>query len=349
MSSPSISVILPCYNVERWLPRCLDEVFAALPPEAEVLAVDDESADSTLAILRKRAQEDSRLQVIAARHGGLSAARNRGLDVARGRYVFFVDADDGVASDYFTAMIAAMERDRADCCICAISECPDGTADVHEHPLKGDYRYQSNAEVVSKYLPRIFGYSFEDVRAWYRGRPLFAERELASVCRMAYRRELIEAYRLRFREEVTYFEDMVFNAEYFLRASSMTAVNRPLYHITSRESGLQGTVPKDGARYCRNKLVLLRRRDAINRLADGILTPLYAGTNVLAALEILFYIARRRIAPAEGWRILREYLATPSVRVAIRGFPLTVRRPVLALSVLALRGFVRCGTRRKLL
>ena len=336
-SVPRVSAIIPCYDVERWLPRCLDSVLAALPANAELIAVDDGSHDGTLAILERRASAEPRMKVIAASHGGLSAARNHGLDAARGSYVFFIDADDTVAPDYFTAMVDALEREATDCCICAITECEDGLDDRRERRLRGVYRFRSNAEIVRGYLPRIFGYSFDDIRAWYAGRPLFANRELAAVWRLAYRRELIESRHLRFDVEVTYFEDMVFNAEYLLEASSMTCIDRPLYHVTDRSSGMMRTVPKDGLRYCRNKLVLLRRRDALNVRAGGKLTELYAGSCVLSALEILAYVVRGRVCRREGLRILRDYLAAPSVRNAIRGFPLSWRRPVLALAVGVLR------------
>ena len=346
---PCLSVILPCYNVERWVSRCLDQVLTALPADGEVLAVDDASVDATRAILRTRAHEDPRLQVIAARHGGLSAARNRGLEAARGRYVFFVDADDGVAPDFFTAMVEALERDAADCCVCAFAFRAEGAADA-PCLLKGDYRFRTNGEIVAGFLSRIFGYSFASVRAWYRGQPLFGERELASVWRVAYRRDLIEAAHLRFREDVSYFEDVVFNGEYMLAASSMTCVNRPLYfYATSRRSSLTKIVPRDGRRLCANKLVLLRKRDELNCRAGGALTPFYEGTNVFAALEILSYVVRLRLPLREGLRIFFAYLSTPSVRAALAGFPLSVRRPVLAVAVILLRTLVCCGRHKEML
>ena len=341
-AAPRISVIVPCYNVERWLPRCLDEALAALPPDAELIAVDDGSTDATLEILRARAKADGRVRVVPVEHGGASAARNHGLDAAAGEYVFFVDADDGVAPDFFLAMAGALERDDADCCVCAMSEHEDGEGTWRPSRLKGDYRFRSNAEIAAGYLPRILGYSLDDVRAWYAGRPLFARRELASACRLAFRRNLIEARHLRFDESVVFFEDMVFVASYLLNASSMTCVDRPLYRVTGRSSGQMRTFPKDGVRYCRNKLTLLRRRDALNREVGGALAPLYAGTCVLSALEILAYAVCGRVGRRTGFRLLGECLDEPSVRAALAVFPLSWRRPAVALAVTFLRLLVRC-------
>lgn len=339
-----ISVIIPCYNVERWLPACLRSVFAALPAEAEVFAVDDGSTDSTLSVLGDFARTEPRLRVLPAAHAGVSAARNRALDLARGEFVFFVDPDDTVEPDFFTAMTEAIVRDGADCCLCGYSEHEDGSDARRTVRLKADYRFRSNAEILASYLPRIFGYSFGNIREWYAGTPLFARREMGGTCRMAYRRALIEARHVRFDETISLYEDAMFNAEFFLGASVMTSVDRPLYNVTCRDSGAMRSVPRDDARYCRNKLRLLRKRDELDRLARGALAPLYAGTNVLSALEILSHVVRCRIGFAEGWRTFAEYLFTPSVRAAVAGFPLSARRPVLALAVLALRG--ACNERR---
>jgi len=331
----SASVIIPCYNVARWLPRCLAEVLAALPPASEVIAVDDGSSDETLALLR--ACRDPRLTVLTQPNRGVSSARNRALDVACGRLVFFVDPDDGVEPGFFTSMMAELEASAADYCLCGYSECEDGASDIRTVSLKGDYRYLTNAEIVGRYLPRIFGYSFADMRAWYAGTPLFSGREMASACRAVFRRALIEERHIRFDESISLFEDAMFNAEYLLAAKRMTCLDRPLYRITCRRSGAMNSVPKDGSRYCRNKLQLLRRREALDRQAGGALAPLYAATNVLSVLEIVLCIVRRRIPFAEGRRILQDYLAVPSVRAAIEAFPLSLRHPLLLVSVLVLR------------
>ena len=347
-----ISVIIPCYNVAPWVRRCLDSVLAALPPASEIIAVDDGSTDGTADELRdfgsRFANEGTGargqgLKVIRQENRGVSAARNRGLDVAKGDFVFFVDPDDVVAPDFFTAMVEAVVRDKADCCICAFSEQADGADDATRRicRLKGDYRLPSNEAIVRDYLPRIFGFSFDDVRAWYGGVPLFANREMASVWRMVFRRELIESRKIRFDESVSLFEDALFNAEYLLAASSMTSVDRPLYHVYYRSVSASNSVPRDRVRYCRNKLALLRRREALNGQAGGRLAELYAASCVFSALEIVAAMFRRRVGWIEGRAILRDYLAVPSVKAAVRTFPLSWRKPILAAGVGFLRGCQR--------
>ena len=324
---PEISVVIPCWNVSQWLARCLDSVFAALPEGAEAIAVDDGSTDDTPAILRKRAESEPRLRVVTIAHRGVSAARNAALDLASGRLLFFVDPDDLVAPDYFSAMSAALDRDRADICVCAFS----GSR------LKGDYRFGSGEAIRAGYLPRVFGYSFDDVRAWYAGKPLFADREMASACRMAFRRAVLDG--IRFDETIELYEDAMFVSEALLRAKSMTCVDRGLYTVTDRESGAMRSVPRDGARLCRNKLRLLAKRRELDEREGGSLGPLFEATCVLSALEMLAATVRGRLPRRDGFRFLREYLSDPFARSALRRFPLSLRRPAVAASVLALRLF----------
>lgn len=335
---PRISVVVPCYNVARWLPRCLDTMLAALPQDGELIAVDDESEDETLAILRTRARIDGRLRVIASVHGGVSSARNQGLNVARGTYLFFVDPDDAVESDFFSAQLNALVRDKADCCICAYCDVDDVTGERHDVSLNGDYRYSSNASIIDDFLPRVFGYSFADVRAWYDGRPLFAgRREMGSACRFVFRRQIVESRHIRFDRDVVLGEDALFISEYLLAAESMTCVDRPLYRTTGRSSGAMRSIPKDGLRYCRNKLAMLRKRESLDHLTDGRLTRLYAASCVFTLAEMLALVFRRRVPTVAGLRIFREYLRAEPVRPALQGFPLSIRRPFLAVTVLLMR------------
>lgn len=91
---PEISVIIPVYNVEKYLSRCLDSLKKQTFPNWEAVCVDDGSTDGSGAVLDSYAAEDARLKVIHQKNGGLSVARNNGLSAANGRYVYFLDSDD---------------------------------------------------------------------------------------------------------------------------------------------------------------------------------------------------------------------------------------------------------------
>lgn len=101
MSTPKISCIVPVYNVEKYLRRCVDSILAQTFTDFELILVDDGSPDGCPAICDEYAEKDSRVRVIHQENKGVSAARNAGLDMARGEYVCFVDGDDEVSEILF--------------------------------------------------------------------------------------------------------------------------------------------------------------------------------------------------------------------------------------------------------
>lgn len=110
---PKVSVIIPVYNVEPYLRECLDSVIHQTLGDIEIICIDDKSTDGSLEILREYATRDSRIAVIQAEvNGGLSAARNRGMDAATGTYLYFVDSDDYIVPDALERLYRiAVEQD----------------------------------------------------------------------------------------------------------------------------------------------------------------------------------------------------------------------------------------------
>lgn len=335
-SQVETSVIIPCWNVAPWLPRCLEEVFTALPAAAEVIAVDDGSDDATGEILERFASVHPELKVFTQPNAGVSAARNRALGASSGEFIFFVDPDDGVEPDFFTSILERMRETGADYCVSGYrTRCDDGS--FKDVGLRRPYEFTSKDEIIAGYISRIIGYSFDDIIRFYHGAPLFERREMAFVWRACFRRSLIENAGVKFDETISLCEDAVFNAEYLLAAKSMTSVNRPLYRVTERESGAVRTIPRDGVLYCRNKLRLLEARERLDKASGGRLWKLCEASAVFSALEILSLTMRRRLAWREGRAILKEYLGNERVRDAIRDFPLSWRKPILSISVLFMR------------
>ena len=111
---PLVSVIVPAYNVEQWLPRCLESIAAQRHRHLEVLVVDDGSTDSSGDIARQMASRDSRFTVISKPNGGPSSARNAALDIARGPLLMMVDSDDVVPPTAVSDLLEALDSTGAD-------------------------------------------------------------------------------------------------------------------------------------------------------------------------------------------------------------------------------------------
>lgn len=118
MRTPLISVIIPVYNVEKYLHRCLDSVIAQTYQNLEIICVDDGSIDESGRICDQYAVRDARIKVIHQENQGLSAARNRGLDAAEGEYIAFVDSDDYILEDMYKKMLDKLLNYNVDLCVC---------------------------------------------------------------------------------------------------------------------------------------------------------------------------------------------------------------------------------------
>lgn len=108
MMGELVGIIIPVYNVEKYIRRCLDTVISQTYKNIEVLLIDDGSSDSSYSICQEYSKKDNRLKLLHKENGGVSSARNIGIDVANGKYISFVDADDWVEPDYIEMLIKTM-------------------------------------------------------------------------------------------------------------------------------------------------------------------------------------------------------------------------------------------------
>ena len=109
-----LSVIVPVYNVEKYIAACLDSLLAQPSEEIEFIIIDDGSQDQSIAIAKQYVQRDSRFKIFHKRNGGLSDARNFGVSRCTGEYVFFLDSDDTIEDDMIAEVITTLDREKPD-------------------------------------------------------------------------------------------------------------------------------------------------------------------------------------------------------------------------------------------
>ena len=141
---PEISIIVPVYNVEKYLNECIDSILAQTFPDFELILVDDGSPDNCPALCDAAAAKDKRIRVIHKKNGGQSTARNAGLDAARGEWIAFVDSDDTITPDYCAKLYAAVRQTGAQ-----IAACNYRQVDENGQPLKEQYLHV-RAEVLDQ-------------------------------------------------------------------------------------------------------------------------------------------------------------------------------------------------------
>lgn len=214
---PLISVIIPVYNMEQYLSRCLDSVLNNTYLNLEVICIDDGSKDSSLKILREYEKKDSRVVVIAKENGGVSSARNAGLERVTGQYVSFVDPDDFVHPQFYELLLATLKGSKSDISLC-------GFLNVEEKdlPLKEESVLYPPENIRIVNCTELF--QNHNFRSFCWGRLIAAE--------------LIKG--LRFREELPYSEDSVFMAELGERNPTLicSVFDKLLYYYVQRETSL---------------------------------------------------------------------------------------------------------------
>ena len=334
--NPVASIVIPCFNVEKYLEAALESVLSQTFADFEVIAVDDGSTDGTAAILERFAARDGRILVVKQSNCGVSSARNRGIDAAQGKYIFFVDPDDQAHPEMIARGVAEMESSNADMCIFAYRRRIGDDGEWQTMSLKGDYRYTSNDEIVKGFFPHMFGYSNEQARVWGRRGDWCGNREEGSVCRCVYRLDLMRLAQVRFDETIVLYEDAMFNCEYLLAAHSMTCIETPLYDYTLRRHGAVNRNNRSLALFV-NKRRLLHKRKSLDRKSGGRLTAAYSASCVFSVLEMLHALFTTHVPFRDGLREIRAYLRDPVVRKAFHTFPLTIRRPMASIAILAIR------------
>ena len=189
--NPLVSVIVPVYNVEMYLCRCIDSILAQTYRNFELILVDDGSPDNSGATCDAYAGRDSRINVIHKENGGVSSARNAGLDSAVGDYILFVDSDDHIAPEHIELLIPTDEEDLV---CCSMTQSMNGTASFHN--------------IRS---PQIIPKDKWEEDFW----PFWKENAILSPCLSCYRMDILQQHHIRFDSRLHIGEDEQFNLQYF--------------------------------------------------------------------------------------------------------------------------------------
>ena len=151
MKKPLISIVVPVYNVERYMERCFDALKNQTYKNIEIIAVDDGSEDRSGSICDRYASEDDRFKVIHRQNGGLSAARNSGIKRASGDYITFIDSDDSVTEDYIEYLYGLIQKYDADISICAIEEITE-KGKIHDYGANYSEKKLTPAKCLERML-----------------------------------------------------------------------------------------------------------------------------------------------------------------------------------------------------
>ena len=211
-----VSIIVPVYNVEPYLRRCIDSILAQTFTDFELILVDDGSPDNCPAICDEYVALDNRVKVIHKKNEGQASARNDGLRIASGEYIGFVDSDDTISKSMYKDMVACMEANDADIVVCGIENVDDNGV------ILNNWQNIEGNHVISK--EEIFGEFYTRYYRQLRG----------SVCNKLYKRQIFDE--LQFPVGVLY-EDSYVLVNTIDRAEKIAFINKNYYiYLSTRNN-----------------------------------------------------------------------------------------------------------------
>ncbi len=217
INKPQISIIVPVYNVESYIEKCIASLLGQSFRDIEIILVNDGSTDNSGAICDKFASEDQRVRVIHKNNGGVSTARNAGLDTAQGQYVMFCDSDDYVKENFCESLYETIQG--SDSCL--------AFSGITVLSAKGN---------TNNLCP---GYDEGECVCWSKQEfcDLYVKLNLTSPflllhvsCNKIFLRRIIEENHLRYDTTMAYNEDFVFNLNYLDKVDEVRLCNSPLYY-----------------------------------------------------------------------------------------------------------------------
>lgn len=216
-----ISIIVPIYNVERYLLRCVDSIRKQTYQNLEIILVDDGSPDRCPELCEQIKVQDSRVKVVHKENGGLGFARNSGIEVATGTYVTFIDSDDWISEDHIENLYVEAKRFSADLVIGSHTVASaDGSIQIHPIDLQpGVY---VGEEITNKILLPLIGTDVSDPKDIGL---------TSSSCMNLYRVSIIRENHILFHsEKIAVAEDLSFNIDYIVHAACVVVLNETGYY-----------------------------------------------------------------------------------------------------------------------
>lgn len=233
-SKPKISIIIPVYNVEKYLERCIYSILNQTMHDIEIILVDDGSPDNCPEMCDGYARMDNRVKVIHKKNQGLGLARNSGLEVACGEYIAFVDSDDYIALDAFKEMYEYAKINYADTCLAGYYKDYGKDRIVRiTHPLAG--LCIAREEIMKDLIPSIIGSD-----SYGNGQSNM------SMSLGIYSQELIKKHQLKCFSEREYIsEDLIFNLYYFYHSQKVVISDKEYYFYCHNAGSLSKSYRED--------------------------------------------------------------------------------------------------------
>lgn len=281
-NQPLVSIIMPAYNAEKYLKPCIESILAQSYPNFELIIIDDGSHDATLRISEAYQKGDERITVIHQSNKGVSAARNAGLDRAKGEYIAFVDADDIIPVDSISVRVNLIHD--ADMALAGYVLTDECLVETGKMPICRDACWDRHEAVKNILLTGEYGYQGYSVNK-------------------LFRRELIIEHHIRFMEDIVTNEDRLFCVTYAMKCQNVRLSNENVYYYRQMAQSTMGSIKKLKDRDYKR---FVSEFEAFDQMLD-IVKAQYLDCYYLGAVEAQSraWVLKREVSNAEK-RLNRE-------------------------------------------
>ena len=265
-----ISIIIPVYNSEQFLEKCLNSIINQTFKDIEIICIDDGSTDKSLKILNNFADKDNRITIINQKNSGPSAARNKGLEIAKGEYVGFVDSDDWIDLNFYEKLYNNAKKYDADIAVCGIKRLRSYKWKYHLKIEKEEFTTDTNKKFVLCDVP-----------------------DKCYVWNKIYKLQKLTEKNINFEPD-TYYEDRYFTAQALVYLNGLVTVPDVYYNYRTNPNSIVKTKSKKkkhDSRYTKVKMLRFLRNNNI-RIIHKIKKFKFFG---LTYLKIKYYRDKREI------------------------------------------------------
>ncbi len=238
-----VSVVVPCFNAASYIDICMDSILRNYIEGMQVILVNNGSTDNTLEKCNTYLKYDF-VSVIDQENKGHCGSKNSGMDLAKGKYLMFVDVDDELLPNSVPRAIKQIEEEETDILCFGYTQSTEVDGRViktKDYIPEADYKCDSQEEIFNRIFWSIFGIPVSSIDKWQKGEKLNRHKRFSSLWSHVYRRDIIERLNLRLNDKLFMYEDGIFNCRYLLECNKSSVLREPCYLYKKRDFGITMT------------------------------------------------------------------------------------------------------------
>lgn len=325
-----ITIIIPVYNVENYLEKCLNSILNQTFKDFNVILVDDGSTDGTGKICDEFKKIDSRISVIHKKNEGVSIARNVAIEKAEGEYILFFDGDDYVEPYTLEELYKTAKRENVDAVLYGYYLSENGKIlETHIPSFKKDY-YEKD-EIIKEVIPKFIGVSYDDINKWLNGEKDALKKENTALWRSMVKGDLIRNNHLRFDKNLKVGEDTCFTTEYLSYAKNCYIIKKCYYYLVVRSTSTIFVYEKNPLSKLEGKTALLKaRRSLTERIKSRLnvdIQNLWYGTVVMSSIQLAFELSGKDAKESFFYRYncFKKYVKEDESKNAIKNLKIKLK------------------------